>query len=111
MTLFQRIMAGEIPADIIHEDSECIAFRDINPQAPTHFLVVPRRVIPRLGEAAAEDAPLLGHLLVVAAQVARQEGLSEGFRTVINNGPHGGETVPHLHVHVLGGRELNWPPG
>ena len=112
MTLFEKIIAREIPADILHEDAWCVAFRDIAPQAPLHVLVVPKKCIPRLGEAATEDQALLGHLLLVAAQVARQEGVAEsGFRTVINHGSHGGESVPHLHVHVLGGRPLQWPPG
>lgn len=112
MTLFEKIIAREIPAQILHDDDQCVALRDINPQAPVHFLVVPKKVIPRLGEASPGDEPLLGHLLIVAAQVARQEGLeSNGYRIVINHGRHGGETVPHLHVHVLGGRQLIWPPG
>ncbi len=112
MTIFERIIAREIPAQILHEDDQCVAFRDINPQAPTHFLVVPKTVIPRIGEVRPEQAALLGHLLLTAAAVARQEGLADsGYRVVLNNGPHGGETVPHLHVHVLGGRPLTWPPG
>lgn len=111
MTLFERIMAGTIPAEIIHEDEQCIAIRDINPQAPVHFLVIPRTVIPRIAEAKPEQAALLGHLLLTAGELAKKEGLAEGFRVVINNGPDGGETVPHLHVHVLGGKKLKWPPG
>ncbi len=112
MTLFERIIAREIPADILHEDDSCIVIRDINSQAPEHFLVIPKTVIPRLGEATANQSALLGHLLLTAATVARSQGLAEsGFRVVINHGPHGGETVPHLHVHVLGGRQLDWPPG
>lgn len=112
MTLFEKIIAREIPAQIIHEDDLCLAFRDISPQAPVHFLVVPKTVIPRLGEAKADQQSLLGHLLLTAAAVAKKEGLhGTGFRTVINHGPHGGETVPHLHIHVLGGRALTWPPG
>lgn len=112
MTLFEKIIAREIPADIIHEDEKCIAIRDINPQAPVHFLVIPKKVIPRLGEAAEADAPILGHLLITVAKLAECQGLTKtGFRTVINHGTHGGETVPHLHVHVLGGRPLAWPPG
>ncbi len=111
MTIFEKIIAREIPAQIIHEDDLCVAFRDINPQSPIHFLVIPKKPIPRLGEASKEDQALLGHLLLTAAAVARQEGLSHGFRTVINHGPDGGETVPHLHVHVLGGRHMAWPPG
>jgi histidine triad (HIT) family protein len=111
-SIFTKIIAREIPAQIIHEDEQCLAFRDINPQAPIHFLVVPKQEIPRIGAAGAEDQALLGHLLLVARELAHKEGLAEtGFRIVINNGPDGGETVPHLHVHVLGGRALSWPPG
>lgn len=112
MTLFEKIAAREIPADIIAEGEEWIAFRDIAPQAPVHFLIVPKRCIPRVNEAKASDSALLGTLLCAAAATARQEGLAEnGYRIVINNGPDGGETVPHLHVHVLGGRHMQWPPG
>ncbi len=111
MTLFEKIIAREIPAQIIYEDDLCVAFRDINPQAPIHFLVVPKKVIPRIGEAGAEDATLLGHLLLKAGELARQEGLESGFRVTINHGRDGGETVPHLHIHVLGGRPMAWPPG
>ena len=112
MTLFEKIIAREIPADIVHEDDLCIAFRDISPQAPTHILVVPKKVIPRVGEASEADKETLGHLLLMAGKVARDEGIAEsGFRVAINHGAHGGETVPHLHVHVLGGRPLEWPPG
>lgn len=112
MTLFEKIAAREIPADIIAEGDDWIAFRDIAPQAPVHFLVVPKRCIPRINEAKTPDSALLGGLLAAAAATARQEGLSEnGYRIVINNGPHGGETVPHLHLHVLGGRPMHWPPG
>ncbi len=111
MTLFEKIAAREIPADIVHEDDLCLAFRDISPQAPVHILVVPKKPVPRLAAASPDDQTLLGHLLLMAADIARRENLSEGFRIVINNGPHGGETVPHLHVHLLGGRPLSWPPG
>ncbi len=110
-TLFQRIADGEIPATFLHQDEHCVAFRDIDPKAPTHVLVVPRKPIPRLGEAAADDQALLGHLLLTAAKVARDLGLAQGFRIVINHGRDGGESVPHLHVHLLGGRALGWPPG
>jgi histidine triad (HIT) family protein len=110
-TLFQKIADKEIPARLVHEDDVCVAFHDIAPQAPTHVLVVPRKPIPRVAEATADDQAVLGHLLLVAARVARQLGLAKGFRVVINNGPDGGETVPHLHVHLLGGRALDWPPG
>jgi len=111
-TIFEKIIAREIPARIIHEDGQCLAFHDVNPQAPVHFLVVPKKAIARIGASALDDEPLLGHLLFVAQTLAKQEGLGDsGFRVVINNGPDGGETVPHLHVHVLGGRPLAWPPG
>ena len=110
-TLFQKIADKEIPAKLLHEDAVCVAFHDIAPQAPTHVLIVPRKAIPRVAEASADDQATLGHLLLVAGQLARQLGLSKGFRVVINNGPDGGETVPHLHVHLLGGRALDWPPG
>ncbi len=112
MTLFEKIIARQIPADILHEDDRCVAIRDLSPQAPVHFLVIPKIVIPRLGEATPDQAALLGHLLLTAGAVARAEGLGDsGFRVAINNGPDGGETVPHLHIHVLGGRPLTWPPG
>ena len=112
MTLFQKIIAREIPAKIIAEDEDLIVFHDINPQAPVHVLVIPKRVIPRIAEAQAGDGALLGRLLLTAKQIAADLGLSEtGFRLVINSGHHGGETVPHLHVHLLGGRPMHWPPG
>lgn len=112
MTLFEKIAAREIPAEIVHEDDLCLAFRDISPKAPVHILLVPKRVIPRVAESQPGDKELLGHLLFTAAQIARSEGLADsGFRLVVNNGPDGGETVPHLHVHLLGGRSLTWPPG
>ncbi len=111
-TLFEKICDKEIPAAIVFEDDRCVAFRDISPQAPVHLLIVPRQSIPRVGSATADDAALLGHLLLVAGQLARTEGVADsGFRLVINNGPHGGEAVPHLHVHLLAGRQLQWPPG
>tara|TARA_B100000686_G_C16271327_1_gene704201 strand:- start:284 stop:628 length:345 start_codon:yes stop_codon:yes gene_type:complete len=111
-TLFQKICDKEIPADIVYEDDQVLAFRDISPQAPTHVLLIPRKAIPRVNEAKAEDQMLLGHLLLKAAEVARNIGLEEnGFRLVINNGRDGGESVPHLHCHILGGRALQWPPG
>ena len=111
MTLFEKIIDLEIPAKIAHEDELCIAFHDVQPQAPVHLLIVPKRLIVRVGEAGAEDQALLGHLLLTAANLARELKLDAGFRIVINNGPHGGESVPHLHVHLLGGRQLAWPPG
>lgn len=111
-TLFQKICDKEIPATIVHEDARCVAFRDISPQAPLHILIIPRQPIARIGLAVESDESLLGHLLLTAAQVARSEGISEsGYRLVINNGPDGGEAVPHLHIHLLGGRQLLWPPG
>jgi histidine triad (HIT) family protein len=111
-TLFEKIVAREIPADIVYEDELVVAFRDIHPQAPTHVVMVPRKAIPRVAEATVEDHKLLGHLLLKAAQVAEQLGLKkDGYRLVINNGPNGGETVPHLHCHILGGRHMAWPPG
>ncbi len=112
MTLFEQIVNREVPAQIIHEDDQCVAFRDINPQAPTHVLVIPKKAIPRLGEATDSDETLLGHLLLTAAEVAKREGIAEnGYRLVVNQGWHAGESVPHLHVHVLGGRQMKWPPG
>lgn len=112
MTLFEKIAAREIPAGIVYEDELCLAIRDIAPAAPVHILVVPKRVIPRVLAATPEDRELLGHLLVTAARVAEAEGIAEsGFRLVINNGADGGETIPHLHVHLLGGRQMEWPPG
>jgi len=112
MTLFERIMAREIPAEILYEDDHVVAIRDINPQAPIHVLVVPRTPIPRVGEAQPDQKDLLGHLLLAAAEIARRLGLeASGYRLVINNGPDAGETVPHLHCHLLGGRSLHWPPG
>jgi len=110
-TLFEKIAAREIPAGIVYEDDLVLAFRDINPQAPVHVVIVPKRPIPRIGEAGLQDQALLGHLLLKAAAVAKQLGLANGYRLVINNGPDGGETVPHLHCHILGGRHLAWPPG
>ena len=111
-TLFEKIIAREIPAQIVYEDDLVLAFRDINPQAPTHALIVPKQAIPRVAEATAEDQQLLGYLLLKAAEVAGKLGLNKsGFRLVINNGADGGETVPHLHVHILGGRYMTWPPG
>jgi histidine triad (HIT) family protein len=112
MTLFEKIVARQIPAKIISEDDDLIVFHDINPQAPVHVLLVPKKVIPRLSEASAEDGAVLGKLLLKAQDTAKALGISQtGFRIVINSGSHGGETVPHLHVHLLGGRPLSWPPG
>ena len=111
-TLFEKIIAREIPAAIVYEDDSVLAFRDINPQAPTHVLIVPKKVIPRIAEAKTADQQLLGHLLLKAAEVADKLGLApSGYRLVINNGADGGETVEHLHIHILGGRHMAWPPG
>ncbi|XP_076006979.1 putative HIT-like protein Synpcc7942_1390 isoform X2 [Genypterus blacodes] len=110
-TIFSKVIDKSIPADIIYEDDKCLAFRDISPQAPVHFLVIPRLPIPRISEAKDDDAELLGHLLVVAKNVAKKESLAEGYRVVINDGQHGAQTVYHLHIHVLGGRQMMWPPG
>jgi len=111
-TLFEKIIAREIPADIVYEDDLVLAFRDIKPQAPVHALIVPRKPIPRLAEATPEDHRVIGHLLLKAAEVAAKLGLQQsGYRLVINNGPDGGESVPLLHCLILGGRHLAWPPG
>jgi histidine triad (HIT) family protein len=114
MTLFERIIAREIPADIVHEDERAIAFRDINPQAPVHILIVPKKPVARVGRAGDGDEALLGHLLLVARDLAAQLGCRDedaGFRLVINNGKDAGEAVPHLHLHLLAGRAMAWPPG
>jgi len=112
MTIFEKIAAHEISAKIVFEDADVIAFHDVNPQAPVHVLIVPKRVIPRLAEAKEADQALLGKLLLTAARLARDLGVSEsGYRVVINSGPDAGESVPHLHVHLLGKRALAWPPG
>jgi len=111
-TIFEKIIAREVPAEIIYEDDLTVAFRDINPKAPVHVLIVPRNPIPRLAEAGPQDQFVLGHLLLAAAEVAAKLGLKQnGYRLVINNGPDGGESVPHLHCHILGGRQMAWPPG
>ena len=109
--IFQKILDKTIPAKIIHEDEHCVAFRDVNPQAPVHVLVIPRKVIATHDDVTAEDAPLLGHLHVVAAKLAKQLGLGDGYRLVINCREKAGQTVPHLHLHLIGGRPLGWPPG
>jgi histidine triad (HIT) family protein len=112
MTILQKIIAREIPAKIAHEDEHCIAIHDINPQAPVHVLVIPKKPIPRVGAATTADQATLGHLLLAAATLAKKLGIDEtGYRIVINHGPDAGETVPHLHVHLLGRRSLGWPPG
>jgi histidine triad (HIT) family protein len=112
VTIFEKIIRREIPADIVWEDDDVLAFRDVNPQAPVHVLIVPKRVLPRLAEATAADEPLLGKLLLAARAVAEKlDLLKSGYRVVINSGPDAGESVPHLHLHVLGKRSLAWPPG
>lgn len=110
-TLFQKIIDGEIPSDMVYEDDQCVAFRDINPQAPTHILVVPRKPIPSLDDLTEDDETLMGHLFVVAKQLAADEGLDNGYRTVFNCGPDAAQSVPHVHLHLLGGRKMQWPPG
>lgn len=110
-TLFEKIIAGELPATLLHEDAHCVALHDINPQAPLHVLIVPRKPIPRLCDASQEDQALLGHLLRVASQIATEQGHGESFRVVVNNGAGAGQSVFHLHLHLLAGRALSWPPG
>ena len=110
-TIFQRIIDREIPARIEHEDEHCIVLHDIQPQAPVHLLIVPKKVIPRIAEATPDDQAVLGHLMLVAGTVARKLQLAQGFRLVVNNGPHACESVPHLHIHLLGKRQMTWPPG
>ena len=110
-TLFEKIIAREIPAAIVYEDDLVLAIRDINPQAPVHVLMFPKKPVTRIAEATPDDHKLLGHILLKAAEVAKKLDLKSGYRLVINNGADGGETVPHLHVHMLGGRHLAWPPG
>lgn len=111
MTVFQQIIDGDVAANIVYQDDRCLAFHDINAQAPVHVLVIPRKPIPSLADLDDDDESLAGHLLVVARRVAEILGLNNGFRTVINSGSDGGQSVDHLHVHVLGGRVLAWPPG
>ncbi len=111
-TLFEKIIARELPAAVVYEDDTILAFRDLHPQAPTHILIIPKKPIPRIAEAQPEDQPVLGQLLLKAAEVADKLGLKKsGYRLVFNNGPDAGEAVPHLHCHILGGRKMNWPPG
>ncbi len=110
-TIFKRIIDREIPAKIVHDDDLCLAFEDVNPQAPVHILVIPKKEIASLADLVESDAALLGHLLVVIQKLAAARNLSGGYRVVINSGPDAGQSVPHLHFHMLGGRAMSWPPG
>lgn len=110
-TIFGKIIRREIPADIVYEDDLALAFRDVNPQAPVHILVIPKKPIPKLSDAQSDDTELLGHLLQTVKKVAENEKLTNGYRVVINTGNDGGQTVFHMHLHILGGRALGWPPG
>lgn len=110
-TIFGKIISREIPADIVYEDEHCLAFRDVNPQAPTHVLLIPKKEIARLADATPEDASLLGHLMVTAGKVARLLGVEDAFRLTVNNGAEAGQSVFHLHLHLLAGRKFRWPPG
>ena len=110
-TLFERIINKEIPSEILYEDDVAFVIKDINPQAPTHLLIIPKKVIPKLSDSTIEDQEILGHLMLVAGKVAEDLGLDETFRLVVNNGARAGQSVFHLHIHLLSGRALNWPPG
>jgi len=110
-TVFGKILRGEIPSEIVYEDELCIAFKDVSPVAPVHVLVIPRRRIEKLSDVTDEDTGLLGHLMLIATKVAKQQNLAKGYRLVINNGEQGCQSVFHIHVHVIGGRQLTWPPG
>ena len=110
-TLFTRIIAREIPADIVYEDDQCLCFKDINPQAPVHLLLIPKKVIPRLADSEAQDQDILGYLMLKASDIAQQQGIGDAFRLVVNNGEGAGQAVFHLHIHILGGRAMGWPPG
>jgi histidine triad (HIT) family protein len=109
--IFLKIIEKKIPAKIVHEDDRCVAFHDVNPQAPVHVLIIPRKVIPTHADITPEDRELLGHLHLVAAQLAQKLGLADGYRLVLNCKERAGQTVPHLHLHLLGGRSFGWPPG
>ena len=112
MTLFTKIINREIPAKIVYEDDRCLAFRDVNPQAPVHVLLIPKKEIPTMNDVTLEDASLMGHLMTMVPKIAAQEGIAErGYRTVINTNAHAGQTVSHIHIHIIGGRALTWPPG
>lgn len=110
-TIFSKIIAREIPADIVYEDDDCLAFRDVNPQAPVHILVIPKEPVAKLSDTSESHKQMLGHLLLVASNIAKKEGYGDAFRLVINNGEKSGQTVFHLHVHILAGRHFSWPPG
>ena len=110
-TIFKRIIDGEIPAKLVHDDELCLAFHDVSPQAPTHILVIPKQEITGVDQLNADTAELMGHLWTVIPQIAKQAGLSNGYRVVVNNGADGGQSVNHLHFHILGGRQMSWPPG
>lgn len=110
-TIFGKIIRREIPADIVYEDELCLAFKDVHPKAPVHVLLIPKKPIAKLSDAESQDHALMGHLLLTAKRVAEQLGLTNGYRTVINTGDDGGQTVYHLHLHILGGRSMAWPPG
>lgn len=111
-TIFKKIIDKEIPADIVHEDEQCIAFRDIDPKAPTHIILIPKKEIPSMAEIDEIDKELIGHLYLVASKIAKDEGVSDsGYRLVVNTNKEGGQEVYHLHIHLLGGRQMNWPPG
>ena len=110
-TLFTKIINREIPADIVYEDEQCLAFRDIDPKAPTHILIIPKKEISKISEVSAEDQQLLGHMLLKAGDIARSESVSDNFRLVVNNGEKAGQTVFHLHIHLMAGRTFDWPPG
>ncbi|XP_062585287.1 adenosine 5'-monophosphoramidase HINT1-like [Saccostrea cucullata] len=110
-TIFGKIARKEVPCEFIYEDDQCVAFNDLTPQAPVHFLVIPKKPVSRLAETEDGDEQLLGHLVLVAKKVAKQRGLNDGYRLVINDGPIGGQSVYHLHIHVMSGRQMGWPPG
>lgn len=110
-TIFKRIIDGEVPAKIVYQDDQCLAFHDIAPQAPTHVIVIPRKEIPSLADVADGDAALVGHLIVTIRKLAEQLKLDDGYRVIVNCGPHAGQSVDHLHFHLLGGRPMKWPPG
>jgi histidine triad (HIT) family protein len=111
MSIFAKIIAREIPADIVYEDEVCLAFRDISPKAPTHILVIPKKPIVSLADLTPQDEAIVGRCVIVASQVAREQNLDNGYRLVVNCGNDGGQEVPHLHFHLLGGRKMTWPPG